>query len=74
MTQHNDSEDYSEDCTGRVSRLFRMSQQIIQNESADFSEDLHPILTTLSDGAKEFPLKRNGSLSTIDFKVCKNRL
>ena len=47
-----------------------MSQKIIQNESAEFSEDQHPILTTLSDGAKGFPLKRDGSLSTIDFKVC----
>ena len=51
-----------------------MSQQIIQNESAEFSEDQHPILTTLSDGAKEFPLKTDGPLSTIDFKMCKNRL
>ena len=47
-----------------------MNQQIIQSESAEFSEDQHPILTTMSDGAKEFLLKRDDPLSTIDFKVC----
>ena len=36
-----------------------MSQQITQNESADFSEDQHPILATLSVGAKESPKKEN---------------